>query len=448
MASDQTPISADESGPIGESNSTANLSPLARIKAILGGSLGNMVEWYDWFAYTGFSIYFASQFFPEGDDNAQWLKAALINIVSFFARPVGAWAMGHFADAYGRKKALIVAIMMICAGSLLIGFAPTYDMIGPAAMWVLVLARLIQGLSVGGQYGASATYMSEMASKKRRGFWSSFQYVTLIGGQLLAVIVLMILQAIMPESELKEWGWRIPFWIGGALAVVVFLIQNKLHETDSYTNSKAAGHKKQTTLDLFRTYPKETLAIIGITLGGTLAFYAYTTYMLKFLQGTAGFSKPDATLINFWVLVIFMLVQPLFGHLSDIFGRKRMLQFAFGVGALIAYPIFSTIANVDSVLVAIGLCSIPLIINSGYSSISAVVKSELFPAHVRALGVALPYALANAMSGGTAEPLALSFKGAGIESYFYWYVAGVLAIGFVVSCLMRDTRDKSLILEG
>jgi len=447
MAS-ETPISADESGPIGESNETAGLSPMARIKAIIGGSLGNMVEGYDWFAYTGFSIYFASQFFPEGDETAQWFKAALVNIVSFFARPVGAWAMGHFADKHGRKKALIVAISMICLGSLIIGCAPTYADIGPAAMWILVLARLIQGLSVGGQYGASATYMSEMSSKKRRGFWSSFQYVTLIGGQLLAVIVLIILQNVMTEAELKSWGWRIPFWIGAALAVVVFFVQAKLHETDSYKNSQAAGHAKQTTLQLFQRYPKETMAIIGITLGGTLAFYAYTTYMLKFLQGTAGFSKPDATWINFFVLCIFMLAQPLFGHFSDIFGRKKMLMFAFGGGALIAYPIFTAIGNTNNMLVAVGLCSIPLLINSGYSSISAVVKSELFPAHVRALGVALPYALANAVSGGTAEPLALGFKQAGIESTFYWYVSGVLALGFVVSCLMRDTRDKSLILEG
>ncbi len=447
MAS-ETPISADETGPIGESKETAGLSPFQRIKAILGGSLGNMVEWYDWFAYTGFSIYFASQFFPEGSDTAQLLKAALVNIVSFFARPVGAWAMGHYADRVGRKKALIVAIMMICVGSLLIGFAPTYDQIGPAAMWILVLARLIQGLSVGGQYGASATYMSEMANKKRRGFWSSFQYVTLIAGQLLAVIVMLVLQAVMPESEIKEWGWRIAFWIGGALAVVVFFIQSKLHETDSYKNAQAAGHDKHTTLQLFQRYPKETAAILGITLGGTLAFYAYTTYMAKFLQGTAGFTKSEATWINFFVLLIFMCVQPLFGFFSDIVGRKKMLMLAFGGGALVAYPIFSAIAQVDSMLVAVGLCSIPLLINSGYSSISAVVKAELFPAHVRALGVALPYAIANAISGGTAEPLALGFKEAGIESTFYWYVSGVLAIGFVTSCLLRDTRDKSLILEG
>ena len=359
---------ADETGATSNDDPpklTASLTPIQRIKAIFGGSLGNLVEWYDWFAYTAFSIYFASQFFPEGSDTAQLMKAMLVNMVSFGARPIGAWAMGHFADRYGRKLALIVAIIMIAFGSLIVACAPTYAQIGPAAMWILVVARLIQGLSVGGQYGASATYMSERGNKKRRGFWSSFQYVTLIAGQLLAVIVMMVMQKLMPESEIKAWGWRIPFWIGAGLALVVFVIQARLHETDSFKNAQAEGHDRHTTMMLFQRYPKETLMIMGLTLGGTLAFYAYTTYMLKFLQGTAGFSKPDATMINFWVLLIFMCAQPLFGWFSDIIGRKRMLMIAFGGGALIAYPIFSAIAEVKTFWMAVGLCSIPLLINSG-----------------------------------------------------------------------------------
>ncbi len=440
----ETGAAADiETNPV-----TPGLTPFQRGKTIIGGSLGNLVEWYDWFAYTSFSIYFASSFFPEGDDTAQWLKAALVNIVSFGARPVGAWAMGQFADRHGRKTALIVAVLMMCVGALIIAVAPTYAKVGGLAPWILAAARLLQGLSVGGQYGASATYMSEMGTKHRRGFWSSFQYMTLIAGQVLAVLVLMTLQKFMPEADLKAWGWRIAFYIGAGLAVVVFLIQYNLQETDSFKNSKAAGHKSQSTFALFAKYPKEALAIIGLTAGGTLGFYAYTTYMLKFLQNTAHFSKTDATFINLWVLVIFMMAQPLWGYFSDLVGRKLMLISAFGLGMLVAVPIFSTIATTTSVVMAILLCSIPLLINSGYSSISAVVKSEMFPAHVRALGVALPYALANAVFGGTAEPLALGWKTAHHESYFYWYVAGVLAVGFVVSLLLRDTRKHSLILEG
>jgi len=428
------------------------LTPWQRLKGIFGGSAGNLVEWYDWFAYTGFSIYFASAFFPEGDDTAQLLKAALVNIVSFGARPLGAWMMGLYADRRGRKAALTLSVSMMCLGSLIIALAPTYSQLGDygyLAPFVLVGARLLQGLSVGGEYGASATYMSEMASRHRRGFWSSFQYVTLIMGQLVAAGVLIILQRVYDEPELKEWAWRIPFFIGAGLAVVVFWMRRGMHESKSYENAKAEGHERATTMMLFKRYPRETLMIMGLTAGGSLAFYAYTTYMLKFLVGTAGFAKDQASVINFAVLTVFMCAQPLWGHFSDKVGRKTMLITAFGGGVLIAVPIFTLISQsyAFGVPAAIALCCIPLLINSGYSSISAVVKAELFPAHVRALGVALPYAISNAIFGGTAEPIALWFKQIGMESGFYWYVAGVMCVGFIVALNIRDTRKHSLIKE-
>ncbi|CAN5225650.1 MFS transporter [soil metagenome] len=428
------------------------LSSFQRIKAILGGSAGNLVEWYDWFAYTGFSIYFASEFFPKGDNTAQLLSAAMLNIVSFGARPIGAWAMGHFADKLGRRTALVVSVLMMCAGALIIACTPTYAKIGVAAPAILVFARIVQGLSVGGQYGAAATYMSEMATKKRRGFWSSFQYVTLIGGQLLALTVLIILQKTMPEADLKAWGWRIPFFIGAALALVVFFIQYSLHESHSFTNAKLSGKTANTAMfnmsSLFSTYLKQTLIIIGLTAAGTSGFYAYTTYMLKFLQNSAHFTKPDASSINFMVLVAFMLFQPIAGWLSDIFGRKLMLIWGFLIGSIVCVPIFNSIHGATDIVQATLLCIVPLFFLSGYTSISAVVKAELFPAHVRALGVAFPYAISNAVFGALVEPLALGWKKSGTESYFFWYLAAVMLLGLIAAVALRETsREHSMILE-
>ena len=428
------------------------LTNFQRIKAILGGSAGNLVEWYDWFAYTSFSIYFASAFFPAGDNTAQLWKAAVLNVVSFGARPIGAWAMGHFADKLGRRTALVVSVLMMCVGALIIAVTPTYAKIGLAAPAILVFARVVQGLSVGGQYGAAATYMSEMANRKRRGFWSSFQYVTLIGGQLLALLVMIVLQHVLSETQLKDYGWRIPFYIGAALALVVFFIQYSLHESHSFKNAQAAGETRNSALQnmgsLFSKYWKQTFIIMGLTAAGTSGFYAYTTYMLKFLQNSAGFSKPDASTINFVMLVVFMLLQPFAGWLSDIVGRKVMLIGAFLLGAIAAVPMFSVIHGTTDLVTASVLCLVPLVLLSGYTSISAVVKAELFPAHVRALGVAFPYAVSNAVFGALVEPLALGWKQSGTENYFYWYMAAVMLIGLVAALMLRETsREHSMILE-
>lgn len=423
------------------------LTTRERLTCILGGSAGNLVEWYDWFAYSAFTLYFAASFFPAGDETAQWFKTSLVFAVGFLARPLGAWMMGVYADHAGRKTALSVSVALMCAGSLMIAVAPTHDQIGVAAPILLVVARLLQGLSVGGEYGASATYMSEVASRNRRGFWSSFQYVTLIMGQLCALLVLIVLQSLFTEAQLKAWAWRIPFFIGAALAVVVFWLRRGIRESAAFEAAKAQGLPRSKTMLLFLGHPRETLMIMGLTAASSLAFYAYTTYMLKFLVGTAGLSKGEAAGVNAVALIVFMFAQPLMGWLSDRVARKPMMITAFGVGALMAYPAFSAIAAAQSLPVIAILCIAPLMINACFSSISAVVKAELFPAHIRALGVALPYAIANAIFGGTAESVALWFKGAGHEDHFYLYIAAVMCVGLLVSLLMRDTRRASLIQE-
>lgn len=415
-----------------------------RLRSILGGSAGNLVEWYDWYAYSAFALIFAPHFFPKGDTTAQLLNTAGVFAVGFLMRPIGGWLMGMFADRKGRKAGLTLSVSLMCAGSLLIAVSPSYDQIGVLAPVLLVIARLMQGLSVGGEYGASATYLSEMAGKQHRGFWSSFQYVTLISGQLVALCVLLLLQAMMTTEALSDWGWRVPFLIGAALAVVVFYIRRRIGETQSF-EKKEAG--KSSFGALFREHPREAAIVMAMTAGGTLAFYAYSIYLQKFLVNTSGFSVQTASTINAAALFIFMLVQPLAGALSDRIGRKP-LMIGFGVlGVLCTYPIFATLEQTRSPYVAFALMLGALVIVSGYTSINAVVKAELFPAHIRALGVALPYAIANAVFGGTAEYVALWFKQAGWERGFYWYVTAMIAVSLVTYSRMRDTQKQSRIVE-
>jgi len=418
----------------------------ARLRAILGGSAGNMVEWYDWYAYSAFTLYFAPHFFPAGDRTGELLNSAGVFAVGFLMRPIGGWLMGIYSDRHGRKAGLALSVTLMCLGSLLIAVTPTYAHVGALAPALVIVARLMQGLSVGGEYGASATYLSEMAGRKHRGFWSSFQYVTLISGQLVALLVLLVLQATLSKSALEAWGWRIPFAIGALLAIIVFYIRRRLAETESFEKAKAEG-RKSSAWALFAEHPREAAIVMLLTAGGTLAFYAYSIYLQKFMVNTSGFSKETASQINAGALIMFMCLQPLAGALSDRVGRKPLMV-GFGIfGVLLTWPIFTALAATRDPWAAFGIMTGALVIVTGYTSINAVVKAELFPAHIRALGVALPYAIANAIFGGTAEYVALWFKDAGYEAGFYWYVTAMIGVSLITYLRMRDTQKHSRIAE-
>jgi MHS family alpha-ketoglutarate permease-like MFS transporter len=419
-----------------------------RLRSIVGGSAGNLVEWYDWYVYSAFALYFARSFFPPASQTAQLLNAAAVFAVGFLMRPVGGWVMGRFADRHGRRAALSLSVLLMCAGSLLIAVTPGYAAIGVLAPTVLVVARLLQGLSVGGEYGASATYLSEMAGERHRGFYSSFQYVTLIAGQLVALAVLIVLQRRLSAPALESWGWRIPFAIGGALAVAALWLRRGLDETPAFEAARAPGapRRRASVRELLR-YPRQIATVVGLTAGGTVAFYTFTTYAQKFLVNTAGFSKPVATRLSALTLLVFMLVQPLVGHVSDRIGRRPVL-IAFGVlGVLGTVPLLTALGAARTEPRAFALLMAALLAVSGYTSINAVVKAELFPTEIRALGVGLPYAIAVSLFGGTAEYLALWAKSVGRERWFYWYVTLCIAASLMVYVTMRETRHSAAMRE-
>ncbi|WP_428328948.1 MFS transporter [Mucilaginibacter sp.] len=429
-----------------QAKNPAQQTTTTRIRSIIGGSLGNLVEWYDWYVYTAFSLYFAGTFFPSGNQVVQLLNTAGVFAIGFLMRPIGGWVMGTYADRKGRKAALTLSVLLMSVGSLIIAVVPGYKQIGVAAPVILVLARIIQGLSVGGEYGTSATYLSEVATKKHRGFYSSFQYVTLIMGQLLALGVLILLQqAFLTDKQLHQWGWRIPFGVGAVLAVTVMYLRRSMTESVDLNKDDKKVRDTRGTIKALAQHPKAVFTVIGLTIGGTLAFYTFTTYMQKFLVTSSGFTKNAATLISTLTLVGFMLLQPVFGLLSDKIGRKPLL-IGFGIlGTLTTVPILTALSHTKDVWIAFALIMCALIIVSGYTSINAVVKAELFPANIRALGVGFPYAIAVSLFGGTAEPLALLFKVKNHQEWFYWYVTIFIALSLLIYSTMNDTRKHSKI---
>jgi MFS transporter, MHS family, alpha-ketoglutarate permease len=416
-----------------------------RIKAIVYSASGHVVEWYDFFVYSSLSLYFAGQFFPRGDQTSQLLSTMAVFAVGFFFRPLGGWFFGRVADRHGRRLAMLISVSLMSLGSFMVAATPTYASIGVWAGVLLLLSRVVQGISVGGEYGTVATYMSEVGLKGKRGFYSSWQYVTLIGGQLLAVVVLVIMQSVMPDENIRAWGWRIPFIIGGFAAIASAYARLQLIETTTAATrkSKEAGSLS----GVWMHHRRAALVVLGFTAGGSLCYYTYATYMQQYLVNTTGFTAALASKIMSLALFVFMCAQPFFGALSDKIGRRNSMRI-FGIGAAVAtVPLLSGIGHASSGIMALVLVTLGLLIISPYTAISGIVKAELFPAEVRALGVGFPYAIGNALLGGTAPYVALWFKSKGHEPWFYYYVVSFCLIAFVVAMIMPDAREKGY-LQG
>lgn len=406
-----------------------------RIRGIIGACAGNLVEWFDFFVYAYTAIYFASAFFPKGDQSSQLLATAGVFAVGFFMRPLGGWLFGWIADTRGRKLSMMIAVCMMCAGSLMIALLPTYEHIGFAAPVLLLVARLIQGLSVGAEYGTGATYLSEAATAGRRGFFGSFQYFTIVAGQLLALLTVTLLQHTLAPEELKAWGWRIPFFIGAISSIVVVYLRRSMLETAS---GKAMKHKDAGSIKGLLKHKRAVLLVLAFTAGGSLYFYTFTTYMQKFLVVSVGLPVDTVSFVMTAALVCFMLFQPVFGALSDRLGVKAHMLLFTGLATVLVAPILFALKSTTSPVAAFALVLSGLLIACFYTPVAGLVKADMFPAGVRALGVGLPYAIANAMCGGSAEYTALALRSAGVETYFFYYVAGMAAIAFIASAAMPD----------
>ncbi|MFB1295731.1 MFS transporter [Mycobacterium sp. pW049] len=414
----------------------------------LRGSSGNLVEWYDVYVYTVFATYFEGQFFAESEKNSTVYVYAIFAI-TFVMRPVGSWFFGRFADRRGRRAALTFSVSLMALCSAVIALVPSQASIGIAAPIILILARLVQGFATGGEYGTSATYMSEAATRERRGFFSSFQYVTLVGGHVLAQATLLILQSVLSDDQLREFGWRIAFAIGGVAAIVVFWLRRTMDESLSEEVIEAArsGEDKGagSLRELFTTYWRPLLLCFLITMGGTVAFYTYSVNAPAIVKTAFKDDPMTATWLNLFGLIFLMLLQPVGGMVSDKVGRKPLLVF-FGVGGLFwTYVLITFLPETQSPLASFALVAVGYVILTGYTSINALVKSELFPARVRALGVGVGYALANSIFGGTAPLIYQAMKEQGHVPLFIAYVTVCIAVSLFVYIFFLKNKSETFL---
>ncbi len=415
-----------------------------RIGNIFGGSVGNLIEWYDFYVFNTFALYFAKQFSaPSSSPTQQFITVFGIYALGFVIRPVGGWILGSLADRKGRRAALSLSVILMCAGSLIIAILPTYASIGVMAPVLLLVARLIQGISLGGEYASSATYLSEMSLARNRGFYTSFQYVTLIGGQVLGSLTLLIMQSLYTAPELENWGWRVPFVLGAAFSVFGLYLRRGITESEDF--ERAARAPRESSIRMLLAHKRELFIVLGLTMGGTTAFYTYTTYMTTYLTNTVKLTRENANLISLITLVIYACIQPVFGAISDRVGRRPVLMWFGVLGTLCTVPLLTALSQTRDFTTALLLVMAALVIVSGYTSINAVVKAELFPTKMRALGVGVPYAIAVSLFGGTAPLIALQLKDWGVESYFYWYVSFMCLCSLLVYFFMRDTKHTSRI---
>ena len=400
------------------------------------GSAGNLVEWYDVYVYSVFATSFEQHFFSPENANADVYIWAIFAL-TFLMRPVGAWFFGRFADRRGRRAALTLSVLIMSVCSFVVAVMPTRLAIGEWAAILLILCRLLQGFATGGEYGTSATYLTEAAVPRHRGFLASFHYVTLIGGHVLAQSLFLLLLLQTSHQAISDWGWRLAFLIGGVGALVVLWMRRTMDESMSeealQSVREGKGRGSGSMAELFRHYWKELLACFLITMGGTVAFYAYTINGPNIVKATFAQTSPvTGSVVSLVALVILMLLQPVGGLLSDRVGRRSLLLF-FGVGGLLfTWVIFTMLPMLTNGLLSFALLVLGFAILTGYTSINAVVKAELFPTHVRALGVGFGYAVANSCFGGTAPMFYAAASSADRIPLFILYVTLLIAGSLLV----------------
>ncbi|MFJ6026610.1 MFS transporter [Pseudarthrobacter sp. NPDC092424] len=424
--------------------------PVSRTRQLAAATVGNIVEWFDWYVYSMLALYFSSQFFPKtGDPVVPLLSAMAIFAVGFFMRPLGGLLGGMVADRLGRKKALTATVMLMGVGSLLIAVAPTYDQVGVLSPVLLVLARLLQGLSTGGEFAASSTFLVESAPEGRRGFFSSFLYIGATLGNLAAIASVAFLVAVLPDGAMHEWGWRVPFAIGTLGAVAGLFIRRFAEETlalnDPADPSAPAGNAKTarpSAFEFMRTHPKECLLVFAINAAPTLYFYVFSSYLPTYAHITVGFEMKNALFVGLISLTYFAILQPLMGVLSDRIGRKPLLL-AFGGGfTLLTIPLLNALQNSFLSLLLVQMAALTLL--ACYTSITSAVMCELFPARIRAAGIGLPYALGVALVGGTGPYVATWLADAKMIDAFGWYLTILAAITTAAFLRLKESYKTGL----
>jgi MHS family alpha-ketoglutarate permease-like MFS transporter len=412
----------------------------ANRRSVLATLVGNVLEWYDWQAYAIFSVFFSGQFFATGSGVSALLATLAIFAVGFFFRPLGGLLLAGFTDRVGRRQGLVLSVLLMAAGSLLIAVCPTYALVGPFAPALLLVARILQGLSTGGEFATSASYLSEIAPASRRGLVTSFFYVSNVVGTLLATVLGSVLVGTLGTPAVRDWAWRLPFLFGALLALVALYLRVRLVESPAFSAQRQ--HPGRPTVRAFSEHPGAVAKVVGFTVGGTVAYYTFAVYLPSYAQQVHRVSTSSALWASIAAQLILIAVLPPLGALSDRIGRRPLL-IGFGVGfVLLSVPLFALMSSSGwSLFVAM---TIGLVLFAGYGSVAPVAMAELFPTSVRTAGIGLAYALTVAVFGGTAPYLVTALSQAGHGGIFPWYLALTCLVTLVVSVLTRETRRVDL----
>lgn len=412
-----------------------------RRRGLVAASIGNGLEWYDWNAYAVFAVFFAPQFFPEGSEATALLSTLAIFAVGFFFRPLGGALLSAFTDRHGRRAGLMLSVLLMAGGSLLIAVAPTYEQVGLLAPVLLLLARIAQGLSTGGEFAASATYLAELAPPGRRGFYSSFLYLSNVLGTITATLVAALLTSLLGTEAVAEWAWRVPFVLGALLGVYGMYLRRALDETEAYL-AGAERRVPRPTLEVLRRHPLGALRVVGFTVGATVAYYTFVVHLPTYAQQEHGVPTTSAQWASIAAQLVLVVALPVMGVVSDRIGRRPLLVvFAAGY-VLLSVPLFALLGSSAWSLFAV--MSVGLVLFSCYGAVAPTAMAELFPTEVRTAGIGLPYALTVALFGGTAPYVVQWLSGAGRGDWFPWYLALLCLISLLVYLRTGETRDVDL----